>query len=224
MRVLIADDDAYVRRGLREIILEEYINAEVGEASNAKEAIRLVRKQRSERFWDLMVLDISMPGGSGLEVLKEFKNNFRDLPILILSGHSEDEYAVRTLKAGAAGFLTKEAAPEELLTAIKRVLGGGRYISASVAEKLAFNLTNAEAKLPHESLSDRELEILRMIASGKEVGEIATELALSTKTISTYRARLLNKMNLSTNAQLILYSITHGLVGEREIERRAHSR
>ncbi|MDT4965357.1 MAG: two-component system, NarL family, invasion response regulator UvrY [Acidobacteriota bacterium] len=220
MRVLIADDDAYVRRGLKEIILEEYEDAEIGEARTAREAISIVRKQQRERFWDVMVLDISMPGGSGIEVLRALKGEFSKLPILVLSGHSEDQYAVRTLKAGAAGFLTKETAPEELLSAIKKVLGGGKYVSPSLAEKLVFKLTDCAESAPHEHLSDRELEILRMIASGREVSEIAAELNLSVKTISTYRTRLLNKMNMATNAQLMLYAIKNGLVRDEEIDDR----
>lgn len=224
MRVVIADDDAYVRRGLREIILEEYSTAEIVEARNAREAINCVRKQARERFWDVMVLDINMPGGSGIEVLKELKRDHRELPILILSGHSANEYAVRTLKAGAAGFLTKETAPEELITAIRRVLSGGKYISPSVAEQLASNLLDPEDKPPHENLSDREHQIMRMIASGKEVGAIADELSLSVKTISTYRSRIMDKMGMSTNAQLILYAIKNGMVDEKEIHRRDQRR
>ena len=143
MRVLIADDDAYVRRGLREIILEEYSQSEIGEARTAREAITLVRERERERFWDVMVLDISMPGGSGVEVLRELKKDYRKLPILVLSGHSEDEYAVRTLKAGASGYLTKESAPEELIAAIKKVTAGGKYVSEAVAETLVLDLEKA---------------------------------------------------------------------------------
>lgn len=217
MKVLIADDDAYVRRGLREIILEEYGDAEIVEARNAREAIDLVRRRERERFWDVMVLDINMPGGSGIEVLKEVKKDYPKLPILVLSGHSEDEYAVRTLKAGASGYLTKETAPEELIAAIKKALAGGKYISASVAEKLVFDLENAGDRPLHETLSDREYQIMRMIASGKGVSEIANELSLSIKTISTYRTRVLNKMKMSTNAQLTFYAIKNGLVDEKEV-------
>ena len=219
MRVLMADDDAYVRRGLREILLEEYSKAEIAEACNAREAIDLVRRQARERFWDVMVLDINMPGGSGIEVLKELKKDYKKLPILVLSGHSEDEYAVRTLKAGASGYLTKETAPEELIAGIKKVLAGGKYISAAVAEKLVFDLENVEDRPLHETLSDREYQIMRMIASGKEVGEIADELSLSIKTVSTYRARILNKMKMTTNAQLTFYAIKNSLVGEKEVGR-----
>jgi len=219
MRILIADDDAYVRRGLREIILEEYSKAEIAEARNAREAIDLVRGRERKQFWDVMVLDINMPGGSGIEVLKELKKDYKKLPILVLSGHSEDEYAVRTLKAGASGYLTKETAPEELVAAIKKVLAGGKYISAAVAEKLVFDLENAGDRPLHETLSDREYQILRMIASGKEVGEIADELSLSIKTVSTYRARVLNKMKMNTNAQLTFYAIKNRLVDEKELGR-----
>ena len=219
MRVLIADDDAYVRRGLKDIILEEYSDAEIAEARNAREAINMVREHWRAQFWDVMVLDISMPGGSGIEVLKELKKDYRKLPILVLSGHSEDEYAVRTLKAGASGYLTKETAPEELIAAIRKVLAGGKYISAAVAEKLVLDLENAADKPPHENLSDREYQIMCMIAAGREVGEIASELSLSIKTISTYRARILEKMRMSTNAQLTFYAIKNSLVDERQVER-----
>jgi two-component system, NarL family, invasion response regulator UvrY len=219
MRVLIADDDAYVRRGLREIILEEYGEAEIAEARNAREALDLVRHRERERFWDVMVLDINMPGRSGIEVLKELKKDYRRLPIVVLSGHSEDEYAVRTLKAGASGYLTKETAPEELLAAIRKALSGGKYISAAVAEKLVFHLGNDGDKPVHETLSDREYQIMRMIASGKKVGEIADDLSLSIKTISTYRTRILSKMKLGTNAQVTFYAIKNGLVNEKEVGR-----
>ncbi|HEX8847506.1 MAG TPA: response regulator transcription factor [Pyrinomonadaceae bacterium] len=218
MRVLIADDDAYVRRGLREIILEEYGAAEIAEARTSREAVNSVRERARERFWDVMVLDINMPGGSGIEVLKELKKEFRKLPILILSGYSEDEYAVRTLRAGASGYLTKDTAPEELIAAIRKVLGGGKYISPSVAEKLALDLENDGDRPAHEALSDREYQILLMIASGKGVGEIAEELALSIKTVSTYRARVLEKMRMGTNAQLTFYAIKNGLVDEKLVE------
>lgn len=217
MRILIADDDAYVRRGLREIILEEYSKAEIGEARSAGEAIDMVRGRERDRFWDVMVLDINMPGGSGIEVLKDLKKDYRRLPILVLSGHSEDEYAVRTLKAGAAGYLTKETAPEELIAAIRKVLRGGKYISAAVAEKLVLGLENVEDRPLHETLSDREYQIMCMIASGKEVGKIADELSLSIKTVSTYRTRVLQKMRMRTNAQLTYYAIKNGLVDEKEL-------
>ena len=220
MRVLIADDDAYVRRGLREIILEEYGDAEIAEARMAREAISLVRESGRATFWDVVVLDINMPGGSGIEVLKELKKDYRKLPVLILSGYSEDEYAVRTLKAGASGYLTKETAPEELIAAIKKVLAGGKYVSTSLAEKLAVSLEDNENSLPHETLSDREYQIMRMIASGKKVGQIAKELSLSIKTVSTYRARILEKMRMNTNAQLTFYAIKNGLVDDKDIEGR----
>ena len=220
MRVLIADDDAYVRRGLREIILEEYGDAEIAEARMAREAISLVRERGRATFWDVVVLDINMPGGSGIEVLKELKKDYRKLPVLILSAYSEDEYAVRTLKAGASGYLTKETAPEELIAAIKKVLAGGKYVSASLAEKLAVSLEDNKNSLPHETLSDREYQIMRMIASGKEVGQIAKELSLSIKTVSTYRARILEKMRMNTNAQLTFYAIKNGLVDDKDIEGR----
>ncbi|HYJ46060.1 MAG TPA: response regulator transcription factor, partial [Pyrinomonadaceae bacterium] len=153
MRVLIADDDAYVRRGLREIILEEYSKSEIAEARTAREAITLVRERERERFWDVMVLDISMPGGSGVEVLRELKKDYRKLPILVLSGHSEDEYAVRTLKAGASGYLTKESAPEELVGVLRKVISGAKYISSTLADQLVAEIGSPEPRPMPERLS-----------------------------------------------------------------------
>ena len=208
IRVLIADDHAVVRRGLKQIVADEYREATIGEAQNAQEVFKFVREQD----WDIVVLDISMPGKSGLEALKELKQEYPKLPILILSVHPEEQYAVRALKAGAAGYLTKESAPEELIQAITKALGGGKYVSAALAEKLAFNLEADTEKLAHETLSDREYQIMRMLASGKTVGEIADELALSVKTVSTYRARILEKMKMKSNAELTYYAIKHQLV------------
>jgi DNA-binding NarL/FixJ family response regulator len=207
MRVLIADDHAVVRRGLKQILLDEYGALEVGEASDAHETLRLAR----EEPWDIVVLDISMPGRSGLEVLKELKQTRPRLPVLILTTHPEEQYAVRVLKAGAAGYMTKESAPEHLVEAVRKVTAGGRYITPTLADLLVTQIAGAE-KPPHESLSDREFQVLRLIASGKSVGQIAEELSLSSNTVSTYRARVLEKMGMRTNAELTHYAISNGLV------------
>jgi len=208
IRILIADDHAIVRRGLKQILAEESGMTVAGEAQNAQEVLDLVRKQA----WDVVVLDIAMPGRGGLDVLKEIKPEYPQLPVLILSMHPEDQYAIRALKAGAAGYLTKESAPEELVKAIRKVLAGGKYVSASLAEKLALALEADDQKPPHETLSDREYQVMCLIASGKTVGEIADELSLSVKTISTYRARILEKMSLKSNAALTHYAVQQRLV------------
>jgi DNA-binding NarL/FixJ family response regulator len=197
-----------VRQGLKLILADHFKNAVIGEARNATEALARVWKDK----WDVLVLDITMPGRSGLEVLKEIKRSKPRLPVLILSMHPEDQFAVRLLKAGASGYLTKESAGEELVGAIKKVVGGGRYVSPALAERLASYLTMDVQKAPHERLSDREFLILRMIASGKQVGQIARELSLSVSTVSTYRARILKKMDMSNNAELTHYGLQKGLV------------
>jgi DNA-binding NarL/FixJ family response regulator len=207
MKVLIADDHAVVRRGLKHILADEYKTLTVGEAENAQKALELARQQE----WDVIVLDISMPGRNGLEALKELKQMRPRLPVLILTSHSEEQYAIRVLKAGAAGYMTKESAPEHLIEAIRKVIKGGKYISPVVAEILASTIGTDSEKPPHENLSDREYQILSLIASGKAVGEIADRLALSVKTISTYRARVLEKMGMKTNAQLTHYFISNNL-------------
>jgi DNA-binding NarL/FixJ family response regulator len=209
MKILITDDHAVVRQGLKQILLEEFTRAEFGEATNAQEAIDRVWKEH----WDVVVLDITMPGRSGLEVLREIKKSKPKLPVLVLSMHPEGQFAVRVLKRGASGYMTKESAPEELVGAIKKVLAGGRYVSPSLAEKLATYLSGGEAqKAPQETLSDREFQVLRLIASGKIVSEIAKELSLSVKTISTYRSRILEKMGMKNNAELMHYAMQHQLV------------
>jgi two-component system, NarL family, invasion response regulator UvrY len=207
IKILVADDHAVVRRGLIQILTEYADLTVVGEAQDAQELFTLVRSQA----WDIVILDVSMPGRGGLDVLKELKSDFPERPVLILSGHPEDQYAVRTLKAGAAGYLTKDSAPGELVTAVRKAMQGGKYVSATLAEKLAFNLTPETDRLPHETLSDREYQVMCRIASGKTVSEIAEEFSLSVKTISTYRTRILEKMNLKNNAELTLYAIQHGL-------------
>jgi len=208
MRILVCDDHPIVRRGLREILEQAGAPVTVGEAASAAEGLALARKQS----WDTVVLDITMPGRSGLELLKELKSERPRVPVLVLSVHPAEQYAVRVLRAGASGYLTKESAPEELLTAIRHIVRGGRYISPSVGETLADDLGRPAEHLPHHGLSDREFEIMRRLASGKRVSEIADQLHLSVKTVSTYRARVLRKLNLRTTADIMRYALKHGLV------------
>jgi DNA-binding NarL/FixJ family response regulator len=197
-----------VRQGLKLILADHFKKAVFGQARNATEALFRITKEH----WDVLVLDITMPGRSGLEILQDVKRLRPKLPVLVLSMHPEDQFAVRILKAGAAGYLTKESADEELVGAIKKVVDGGRYISPSLAERMASYLTIDVQKAPHERLSDREFQVLRMIASGKTVSQIGRELSLSVKTISTHRARLLEKMDLKNNAQLTHYAVQRNLV------------
>jgi DNA-binding NarL/FixJ family response regulator len=208
MKILLADDHAVVRHGLKQILAEEFNKAEFGEARNAQEALDLVWKGQ----WDIAILDITMPGRSGLEVLREIKKSRPKLPVLVLSMHPENQFALRVLKRGASGYMTKESAPEQLVGAVKKVLAGGRYVSTSLAEKLATYVSADSQKAPQELLSDREFQVLRLIASGKMVSEIAQELSLSVKTISTYRTRILEKMRLRNNAELMHYAMQHHLV------------
>lgn len=208
MNVLLADDHAVVRQGLKQILSSELRGIYFGEASNAREAIERVSKEK----WDVVVLDITMPGRGGLEVLKEIKATRPKLPVLVLSMHPEDQFAVRILKAGASGYMTKESAPLELVKAVRKVLAGGRYVSPSLAETMASLLAKDTQKQPHERLSDREFMVLQLIASGKPVGVIARELSLSVKTVSTYRARVLEKMGMTNNAELTHYAIHNKLV------------
>jgi DNA-binding NarL/FixJ family response regulator len=208
MKILIADDHAVVRQGLKQILADEFYRATFGEAGTAQEAIAKVW----EGEWDVVVLDITMPGRSGLEVLGEIRKSRPRLPVLVLSMHPEDQFALRVLKSGAAGYMTKESAPEALVGAIKKVLAGGRYVSPALAEQMAAYLGTDVQKPPHERLSDREFLVLRLIASGKTVSQIADQLALSVKTISTYRARILEKMLMQSNAELTHYAIQNRLV------------
>ena len=210
IRILIADDHAIVRRGLKQIVSEQADMIVASEAENAREVLDLVRTQE----WDVVVLDINMPGRNGLEVLKELKRENPKLTVLILSIHPEDQYGVRVLKAGASGYLTKDSAPDELVLAIRKVHRGGKYISASLAETLVYELVAQTDRPRHETLSDREYQVMTMIASGKTVGEIGEELSLSVKTISTYRTRVLGKMNMRTNAELTQYAIQNQLLGQ----------
>jgi len=208
IRALIADDHAVVRQGLKQILGDTPEMVVAGEATTGQEVLDKVRAET----WDVVVLDISMPDRSGLDVLKQLRSERPKLPVLVLSMHSEDQYAVRVLKAGASGYLTKDSAPDELVKAIRKVVSGGRYVSPFLAEKLAFAIGTDSSRLPHETLSDREFQVLRLIATGKSVAEIAAELYLSPKTVSTYRARLLQKMNLGTTAELIHYAMQNHLI------------
>jgi DNA-binding NarL/FixJ family response regulator len=209
MNILIVDDHAVVRKGLRQILSEEYDDLAFAEATDARGALDAV----SKHAWDVVVLDISMPGRSGLDVLKEIKRERPNVPVLVLSMHPEEQFAVRVLRAGASGYLTKETAPTELVLAVRKVTAGGTYVSPALAEILAQNLhSNADATDLHKKLSDREYEVMLKIASGKAVSVIADELSLSVKTISTYRARILEKIHMKSNAEITRYAITHGLV------------
>jgi two-component system, NarL family, invasion response regulator UvrY len=207
INILIADDHAVVRRGLKQIVTEQADMQVLGEAQNVQEVFRLLR----QREWDVVVLDLNMPGGSGLEVLRDLKEMRPDLPVLILTMHPEDQFAMRVLKAGAAGYLTKESAPEQLVQAIRKAHAGGRYVSPTLAEQMAEALGSADSQRPHEGLSDREYEVLCLIGAGKTMTEIADHLQLSVKTVSTYRTRLLEKMGLATNAEVMHYVLSKGL-------------
>jgi two-component system, NarL family, invasion response regulator UvrY len=208
LRVLITDDHGLIRRGLRQVLQEGLGSVTVGEAENANEALDKIMAEP----WDVVVMDITMPGRSGLDILRDIKLARPDLPILILSMHPEAQFAARVLKAGASGFVPKESAPDELIKAVRKVIAGGRYVTQAFAEKMAFDLATRGDKPLHEALSDREFQVLRLIASGKAVSQIAEQLKLSVKTVSTYRSRLLEKLRLQNNAELTHYGIAHRLV------------
>lgn len=208
IRVLVADDHAIVRQGLRSILEAAQDMRCVGEAENAAETMRAVR----ETECDALLLDISMPGKSGIEILKQIKKEKPRIPVLILSMYPEDQYALRAIKAGAAGYLTKQSAPQQLVAAIRQIAQGRKYITPELAESLANHLDEVGDQMPHESLSDREFQTLRLIGSGKSLTDIAHELCLSVKTVSVYRSRLLEKMKLKNNAELTHYAVKHGLV------------
>ncbi len=210
LRVLIADDHAIVRRGLMEILEEEFAGVTFGEAGDVRETMERLRTER----WDVVILDMTMPNGSGLDVLHYARGLDAALPVLVLSMHPEDQYAIRALRAGACGYLTKESAPGELVKAIHTVLAGRKYVSESLADGLATRLQVGLQgdEPPHECLSDREYQVMLMIASGKSVSQIGAELSLSVKTISTYRSRVLTKTGMATNAELTRYVIERGLV------------
>jgi two-component system invasion response regulator UvrY len=208
INILIADDHSIVREGLKQIVAESPEMAVRGEAVNGRQVLKLVHKAD----YDLILLDIAMPGRGGIDTLKELKIEKPEIPVLILSMYPEDQYAVRAIKAGAAGYLTKESAPEELIGAIKKVAQGGKYVSTDLAEKLVETLGKDTEKPDHAMLSDREYQVMIMIATGKTVKEIADELSLSVKTISTNRARALKKMGMKNNAEFAYYAIKQGLV------------
>jgi two-component system, NarL family, invasion response regulator UvrY len=208
MRVLIADDHPVVRHGLRQMLALESDVTVVGEARDGQEVIDLCGRVA----WDVAVLDYQMPGKNGLELVKELRHRFPGRSVLILSMYPEDTYAVRALKAGASGYLTKESAPEDLVAAIRKVAAGGKYITPALGERLALDLEDTRSTPTHESLSDREYQIMWMIVSGKALTQIGQELGLSPNTISTYRARILRKMGMKSNAELLHYAIQHHLV------------
>lgn len=205
-RILLVDDHVVVRRGVRSILDDHFPGIFVAEADNGEAALTAL----TEPF-DAVVLDLSMPGRSGFDLLAEIKHRYPKLPVLIMSLHSEEQFALRALKAGASGYLTKSAAPDQLVSAITRVIRGGKYISESLAEKIAGDVTGGADSL-HARLSDREFDVMRGIASGSSVSEIAVQMHLSVKTVSTYRTRLLEKMGMSTNAELTRYALEQGLV------------
>ena len=208
LRILIADDHTVVRKGLKQILLEEFPTALIEDVPDAEEMIKKVMNAK----WDVVVSDMSMPGRSGLDALQQIKQIYPDLPVLILSIHPEEHYALRVLKAGASGYLSKGSASDELVKAVQTVLLGKKYISASVAEKLASSFSADTAKHAHELLSDREFDVMKLLAAGKSVSEIAEILSLSVTTISTYRARIMTKMNLKTNSDLTKYAIESKLI------------
>ena len=208
IQILIVDDHAILRRGLEEILEREFRDVSIGGAGTAEEALTQLDSER----WDLVILDITMPGRSGVDVLRHLKALRPKLPVLVLSMHPEDQYGKRVLKAGASGYMNKESAPEELIKAVRKLLSGGRYVSPTLAETLAVDLGRDDGTPAHERLSDREFEVLRKMASGKTVGQIAQELHLSVPTVSTYRARILEKMGMSNTAELIRYALSHHLV------------
>ena len=207
LRILLIDDHEIVRRGLKQLLAEAFPDANFGEAANFAQALALAGKQE----WSLVLLDINLPGQSGLDILSELKRMRPKMPILVLSYYTEEEFAIRSLKLGADGYLTKSSVSDEMLVAIRKVLAGGKYVSMSLAEKMAHALGGAIQE-KHETLSRRELGVLRMVATGKTIKEIALELLLSEKTIATYRGRISQKLDLSTNVDLARYALKHGLV------------
>lgn len=208
VRVLIADDHAIVRKGLKQLLLEEYPSAKIGEASDAE---GLIAEAMNEK-WDVVVCDMSMPGRSGLDALHQIKQVAPGLPVLIMSMYPEDQYALRVLKAGASGYLGKETIHDELIKAIQTVLLGRKYITGSIAEKLADAFNTDADQHPHELLSDREFDVFKLLASGKSVSDIAEQLSLSVTTVSTYRSRIMEKMNMRSNAELTRYAIENKLI------------
>jgi two-component system invasion response regulator UvrY len=208
LRILIADDHAIIRKGLKQILFEEYPSAIIEEVNDAEEVI----KKTVSHEWDIIICDLSMPGRSGLDVVQQVKQNCPRLPVLILSIHPEEQYAIRVLKAGAAGYLSKDAATEELVQAVQRVLQGRKYVSAAIAEKMAAELDLDQTKPLYERLSDREFDVFKFIAAGKTVSDIAGQLSLSITTVSTYRARILAKLDMKSNAELTRYGLENKLI------------
>lgn len=208
IRVCIVDDHAIVRRGLKQILSGTKDMALAEEATDGEELLEKARRKK----WDVTLLDLSMPGRGGLDVLKQFKSEYPKRPVIVLTMHSEDQYAVRVFRAGADGYLTKESVPDKLIDAIRLVASGRKYISPHIAEKLAWEVGACKGKLPHENLSDREYQVMCMLAAGKTVSMIADELSLSVKTISTNRTRILGKMSMKNNAEIISYGMAHKLV------------
>jgi DNA-binding NarL/FixJ family response regulator len=208
LKVLIADDHSVVRMGVKHIVLGAFPGAEVGEAANGQEVLELVRSQP----WDVLILDIGMPVRSGLEIMAELRHIAPGLRILILTVHAEEQFALRLLKAGVSGYLTKERAPEELVQAIRKIMDGGKYVSTVLAERIALSLDTSVDKLPHETLSDREFQVMRMIASGMSVAEIAEALSLHVRTVGTFRRHILRKLNLKSTQEIAYYAIRGGLV------------
>ena len=207
-RILVADDHAIVRKGLKETLEEELGSLVFGEAENGRQVLELAEKKK----WDMVLLDIGMEGRNGLEVLEDLRKGYPDLPVLVLSMYPESEFAVRALRKGAAGYLNKQSAPEELVAAVRKVLDGSRYITPAVAERLAAELQRENEKLPHELLSNRELQVMRLIAKGKTLKEIAEELSISVKTVGTYHTRLFEKMGLKSDVELTRYALLNKIV------------
>jgi DNA-binding NarL/FixJ family response regulator len=209
LRILLADDHPLFRRGLAELLTREFDDVTIDEVGTASDLLDFVR---TEQEWDAVVMDVSMPGRSGPEALRDLKQERPRLPVLVLSMHAEDQYAARMIKAGADGYVTKAAASQDVCNALKQLLAGEKYVNASIGEQLAVVVKSGADQLPHETLSDREFQVLRLIAAGKTSKEIAEDLSLSAATISTYRARILEKMRLKNNAELTRYAIQQGLV------------
>ncbi|MBX2935329.1 MAG: response regulator transcription factor [Ferruginibacter sp.] len=208
LRILIADDHSIVRKGLKQILLDEFPAAQIDEVSDAE---GLIKKVMTEN-WDVVVSDLSMPGRSGLDALQQIKVSHPNLPVLILSIHPEEQYALRALKSGASGYLSKDTAPDELVKAVQKVLLGKKYISQSIAEKLANTYSTGSGKSLHETLSDREFDVMKLLANGKSVSEIAEMFSLSVTTVSTYRARVMAKMDMKSNSDLTRYAIENNLI------------
>ena len=207
MRILCVDDHAIFRQGVKQILLQYDRQTKIGEAATAEAAMQLAREGR----WDVVILDLSLPDRSGFQVLSELKHDQPDVPVIVLSMHGEDEYAIRALRNGASGYITKESAPEELIAAIQKVTRGGRYMTPALAEKIAFAYASPSSQAPHHALSEREMEVLQLIGAGKSLKEIAAMLSLSVKSVGTYRARVLEKMTMSTNADLIRFVVENNL-------------